>query len=173
MRRLEEHLRRSGESLIPRPLVVGAGVVMMTVVTLVAAARLTGVEPAGTAESLARTPASRVVLSFEDRTDGGIDVFRAGEFADPSAPVAEIAPGEGSFVRGVLRALARARMLAGLEEEARFELVAWQGGGLTISDPSTDAEIELGAFGPDNAAAFARLLRLASPSPKRDVASLE
>ena len=173
MRSLEDHLRRSGESLIPRPLILGAGAVMLTVVTLVAVARLAGMEPAGTSESMARTPAARVMLSFEDRTDGGIDVYRTGEFADSQAPVAEIAPGEGSFVRGVLRALARSRMLAGLEETARFELVAWQGGGLTISDPSTDAEIELGAFGPDNAGAFARLLKLATPTPRRDVASLE
>jgi len=170
-RPLRAHVR--GESLIPRPLILGAGVVIVSVVTLVAGARLAGMEPVGSAESLGRTPAVEVALAFEDRADGGIDVLiDSGAQSEPER-ITEVAPGEGSFVRGVLRALARARMRAGLAEHARFTLVAWEGGGLTISDPETGAEIELGAFGATNIAAFERFLALARSPVRRDVAALE
>jgi len=63
------------------------------------------------------------------------------------------------FVRGVLRGFARARKLRGLDRDAHFVLTRWADGRLSMHDPQTGHVVALEAFGPDNAAAFARLMR--------------
>ena len=77
------------------------------------------------------------------------------------------------FVRGALRALARERRAdvgdntAGIPdagsvttpvEHAPFRLTRYTDGRLTLDDTTTGAHLELRAFGPTNAAAFAGLL---------------
>ena len=72
--------------------------------------------------------------------------------------------GEGGFLRGALRVMARERRMRGLGGEAPFELVGRADGRLTLLDPATGQRIDLEAFGPTNAGAFAALLRGTSPS---------
>ena len=67
-------------------------------------------------------------------------------------------PGTNGFIRGVLRGLARDRKLQRIGTEPPFRLTRWVDGRLSLDDPATGRRIELGAFGPTNAAAFAGLL---------------
>lgn len=92
-------------------------------------------------------------LRFEDRMDGSIAVI------DPlSGQAFETVSGQAGFVRGTLRGLARERRRMGLGAEQPFVLTARADGRLTLHDPATGRIIDLDAFGPLNASAFARLL---------------
>lgn len=96
-------------------------------------------------------------LTFADMADGSVQVTDA----DSSEVVASFA-GEadgGGFIRGVLRGLARDRRMRGIDSAPPFALTMWEDGSLSLVDAATGRSIELGSFGPDNRAAFARLLR--------------
>jgi putative photosynthetic complex assembly protein len=73
-------------------------------------------------------------------------------------PLLLLAAGEGSFIRGVLRGLARERRSLGLGTEAPFQLSRHRDGHLRLEDPATGQRIDLQAFGPSNEGAFAPLL---------------
>jgi hypothetical protein len=87
---------------------------------------------------------------------------RAGVFphvANPPTLRATILPAsEQGFVRGVLRGLARERRLKDVGPDAPFRLEQWSDNGLTLTDLGTGRQIELGAFGSTNRAAFAVML---------------
>ena len=104
-------------------------------------------------------------LRFEDRPDGSIVVIDA-----TSKRVFDTVSGQAGFVRGTLRGLARERKRAGLGPEQPFLLMGRADGRLTLHDPATGRLIDLDAFGPLNASAFARLLE-DSPLPAAPVAS--
>ncbi|OYX93549.1 MAG: hypothetical protein B7Y74_09360, partial [Novosphingobium sp. 35-62-5] len=63
------------------------------------------------------------------------------------------------FVRGVMRGMARERKMKGMGQATPFELALWTNGSLSLLDPATDRSVELGSFGPDNRAAFAKFLK--------------
>ena len=92
-------------------------------------------------------------LLFDDRADGGIDVFDAKTHRRIDTVI-----GQAGFVRGTLRGLARERRRAGIGNTAPFELVAHTDGRLTLIDPSTTRRVDLESFGPTNMADFVRLL---------------
>lgn len=99
-------------------------------------------------------------IAFADRNDGAVVVTeRAGE------TVAVVPPGEGGFLRGVMRGFARDRKLRGIGPEAPFELMRRTDGRLSLTDPSTGRVVELDAFGPANVAVFARLLTVKETKP--------
>jgi putative photosynthetic complex assembly protein len=72
--------------------------------------------------------------------------------------IASFAPGEGGFVRGALRGLSRERMIHAIPPETAYRLILWDTDRLTLSDVGTGIRIDLLAFGPTNAGAFARFL---------------
>jgi putative photosynthetic complex assembly protein len=126
-------------------------VLLAAAVVAVGAVRLSGVdirEPDAAAVSVRE-------LRFEDRPDGSIEVLdgRTGARVDTIT-------GEAGFVRGTLRALARERKRAGGGPERPFELIGRADGRLTLRDPDTGRLVDLEAFGPTNAGAFARLMTL-------------
>ncbi len=136
---------------LPRAALLGAAVLVGATLLLAGAARLTG---AGATPAPVSTPLERRDLRFEDRADGGVAVVAA-----PGDRVVQVLPpGEGGFVRGVLRGLARERRSRGVGPEAAFSLTRWADGRLSLADPETGRTIELSAFGPTNARAFAQLL---------------
>ena len=102
------------------------------------------------------TPTAMRVLNFIDQPDGSIRVID-----QETRDVVENFSGEQGFLRGTLRALVRERKLRGLDanQAHAFELIAHDGGRLTLRDPATDASIALESFGPTNTAVFALLLR--------------
>jgi putative photosynthetic complex assembly protein len=96
-------------------------------------------------------------LTFADMADGSVQVTDA-DTREVVASFAGEADG-GGFIRGVLRGLARDRRMRGIDSAPPFALTMWEDGSLSLVDAATGRSIELGSFGPDNRATFARLLR--------------
>jgi putative photosynthetic complex assembly protein len=142
---------------VPLGALIGAAALIGFSLLAVTLAKVTGV---GGSEVPPAAPVAIADLRFEDRADGAILVYDArGE-----ALVAVVEPGEGGFVRGVLRALARERRGYDAGPEEPFRLARREDGRLTLEDPETGSLVDLRAFGPTNAASFARLLP-AEPGP--------
>lgn len=135
---------------VPRPLLAGAGTV--AAIALIAAAVGRRQALAHPAES--SPPIVSRALLFEDSPDGAVLVKEAGS----QALVARIAVGEGGFVRGTLRGLARQRKRAGIAADVPFQLSRTADGRIALDDAATGNHVDLTAFGPTNAASFARLL---------------
>lgn len=135
----------------PRGVLIGAGVLIGFAMLAVAVVRFGGLGPEA---NVAAVPVERLSLRFEDRPDGAV-VVRA---ADDGHVVRILEPGTNGFVRGVLRGLARDRMLRSVGPEPPFHLALWADGRLTLTDSSTGREIDLNAFGTSNLAAFAQLI---------------
>lgn len=141
---------------VPRPLLAGAGA--LAAIALIAAA-------AGRRQALAHPaevspPVATRALLFEDAPDGAVLVREAGTHS----LVARLAVGEGGFVRGTLRGLARQRHRAGIGAEVPFTLSRTADGRIALDDASTGSHVDLTAFGPTNAASFARLLPATPPT---------
>lgn len=94
-------------------------------------------------------------LRFIDRADGSVGVLDAAN----DAIIAVVAPGEGGFIRGVLRGRARERRLGEFGVEPPFRLALHTDGRLTLEDTATKIKIVLNSFGPSNVEAFAGLLQ--------------
>ena len=105
-----------------------------------------------------REPLLAVDLVFVDMPSGAVGVFEATSLEQ----LAVIAPETGGFVRGVMRGLARERMLNSINSDPPFRLIRWASGTMSLDDPSTGRRIELDAFGPTNAGVFAGLLTAAA-----------
>ncbi|MBC8056204.1 MAG: photosynthetic complex assembly protein PuhC [Rhizobiales bacterium] len=136
------------------PLFALGGLVIASVVT-VAAVRLTGVGVVRVADAPAVTVRE---FRFEDRPDGSIVVLDA----SGKRLVDTVAPGTNGFLRGTMRGLARERKRAGVSAELPFRMVGRADGKLTLEDPTTGRRVDLGSFGPTNAAVFANIM--ASPA---------
>jgi putative photosynthetic complex assembly protein len=144
------------DPVLPRKALLAIGAVLLTTFLGAAAVRLTGTE--------IRTENAPVLqmreLRFEDRRDGGVDVIDAA-----SQRVIHSMAGENGFFRGALRGLARERKRNGMGPERPFELSGHADGRLTLLDPTTGTRLDLGSFGPTNAAVFAQFLTDA-PAPR-------
>jgi len=135
----------------PRAPLFGAAALVMLAVALAGVSRFTGI---GAVTVDQATPIETRALRFEDRPDGSVAVLDNG-----SRKVIEIyAPGTNGFVRGVMRGLARDRMLRGLGDEAPFELIRWDDDRLSLRDTATGHQIELVSFGITQLEVFAELL---------------
>ena len=136
---------------IPRPLLIGAALLVLITIISAATGSMTGV---GTT----MTPASEVVqarsLLFADRTDGGVDVTDAAS----GTSVYVVPPGTNGFLRGVLRGMSRTRKLENVGPEPAYTLTRWADGRLSLADPSTGREVNLEPFGPTNYRVFAKFL---------------
>ena len=134
----------------PRRAVHAGAVIVLMSVAIAGFARLTGV---GTTR-LAPSPVMQSIsLRFFDNPSGGIGVeTSSGE------GLAHFAPGEGGFLRGVLRRFARDRRSQGIGSEPPFLLVRHADGRISLSDPQTGRVVELDAFGPSNVGLFAKFL---------------
>ena len=143
------------DTVLPRRALIAIGGVLLATVLSVAAVRLSGTD--------IRTPDAPVMqmreLRFEDRTDGSVDVIDAA-----TQSVIHNMTGENGFFRGSLRGLARERKRNGMGSEQPFQLIGHADGRLTLLDPTTGARVDLGSFGPTNAAVFVRFL---NDSPAR------
>lgn len=144
---------------VPRTaLIAAAGMIGLTILA-VASVRL-GFVPAAAdpvairAETNVRAVASRDLI-FVDAADGSVVVRNA---ATGVSSVAVAAGSKTGFIRGVMRGLARARHLAGVDKSLPFRLTRWSNGNLTLLDPQTGQSVELGSFGPTNRASFDALL---------------
>ena len=130
---------------------VALGVVVLVTLLAVATARLAGYRPAAAAAGPVVASAD---LRFEDAAAGVVRIYdwHSGRV------LADLEPGDGSFIRGVLRSLVRERRSHELGMVAPFHIARHADGKLTLEDTATGRRIELQAFGPTNAGAFAALL---------------
>ena len=92
-------------------------------------------------------------VRFVDRADGSLNVTDVN-----GALVSVVEPGQGGFIRGVMRGRARERRLDGQGAELPFRIARHADGRITLEDLATGVRVVLNSFGPTNAEAFARLL---------------
>jgi putative photosynthetic complex assembly protein len=137
------------------PLLALAAVAVLTVAGT-AAVRWSGTTAVPAAQPTVAPTQFVRTLHFGDTADGGIAVHDA-----RSGAVLDTLHGEQGFVRGVLRAMTRERRIRGVQASTTpFELGIAADGRLKLHDPATGMQLDLEAFGPTNAGAFARLLTL-------------
>lgn len=141
---------------VPRQALIAAGLLIGLTIAAVAAFRIAGLEPS------ARIPASEPpVLSrelrFADGDDGSVIVYAA-DGSGRDRVIHVVHSGEGGFIRGILRSLARARTASGIGREHPFILRQQPSGTLLLEDPQTHQRIDLQAFGPTNIESFRVLL---------------
>ena len=135
----------------PRAPLFALGAMVIASVLAVAAVRLTGV---GAVHVVDAAPVATREFRFEDRPDGSIVVLDAAD----GQVVETVAPGSNGFLRGTMRGLARERMRQGVSPALPFTMIGRADGKLTLLDPGTGRRVDLGSFGPTNAAVFARLM---------------
>lgn len=138
-------------STLPHGALCGAAGLVLGALLVVGIARLSGYTPPEPPPSAALEVRD---VRFVDRTDGGIEIYRAGQVS----PIDTLAPGTNGFVRGVLRGLARERRARGVGSGPPFRLTRWADGRLSLDDPSTGRHVDLEVFGPTNSSAFAQIL---------------
>ena len=135
----------------PRAPLIGAGALIGLALIAAGLGRFAGVGNAYLPVSPALVARD---LRFEDRPDGSVVVYDV----STGRATQVVEPGTGGFVRATLRTFARERRRQGVGPEVPFHLAARANGRLTLDDPATHRRVELDAFGPTNAAAFARFL---------------
>ncbi len=150
----------SHENTVPRPALIAAGVLvgfslLMTAMVQIGWLERSAVPSAERAEADV-APLEQRSLLFADGADGSVVITEA----STGEQVGMIAAGseQGGFIRGVLRGLARERRMYDVGSEPPFTLTLWQDGSMSLVDEATGRSVEIGAFGPDNRAAFAVLL---------------
>jgi putative photosynthetic complex assembly protein len=136
---------------VPLPFLLAAGGLIALTLFLVSVSRLT--RSSDTLLTAADAVAARN-LRFVDQPNGGIAVYSAKD----GRLIETVAPGTNGFLRGTLRALVRERHQSGIGAEQPFRLIERVDGSLILYDPATERRIDLRAFGPTNAGAFAGLL---------------
>lgn len=141
----------------PRGVLIGAAAMIAFAIAAAALYRGTDFAP----ELRPTAAVDSKALRFEDRSDGAVVVLDAGTGRE----IAVLAPGAEGFVRATLRGLARERRSRDIGAEAPFQLTRWADGRVTLLDPATGRTVDLAAFGPTNAEAFARLLTVRSSTP--------
>ncbi len=94
-----------------------------------------------------------IALKFEDQDDGGVAVVDARD----GAAIYRVEPGTNGFIRATMRGLAQERRRDGVGDETPFVLTHWTDGTMSLEDPTDGRRIDLDAFGPTNAQAFAQL----------------
>lgn len=140
------------EAKTTRLALLGIAAMVCVIVIGVAAAKLAGFDPREPIDSQMLVSCD---LRFEDAGTGTVHIYTWPD----DALVTTLAPGEGSFIRGVLRSFARDRRSRDLDGAQPFRLAQYADGTLSIEDTATGTLVNLQAFGPDNAGAFASLLQ--------------
>lgn len=141
------------ETMLPRGALLAAASLVVFSLVAVTLARITGV--GGIHMTLPAAVESRD-LRFEDGKNGAVLVYDAHD----RRLLETLAPGSNGFVRVVLRGLARERRLSEIGAQPPFRLTRFSNGQITLTDTSTNRQIDLGAFGSLNADAFVRLMNL-------------
>lgn len=145
--------RRPGQpgTAFPRKLLLGAALVAGFAIVATVFGQTTGI---GTVKVNMGEPSAIRDIHLARGDDGLVRVSDAATGAE----IAAYAEGEGGFVSGSVRGLDRMRQTSQAAMTAPYRLIRWTNGAVSLSDTATGERIYLNAFGPDNAAAFARLL---------------
>ncbi len=144
---------------VPKPALYMAAALIVVVFSMAISARVFGF---GAFREMPSVVLAERQLTFTDAKDGGILV----EDAQTHVLAANLPPSTNGFLRGALRALTRARALAGIGREQPFRLVRYVDGRLVLHDPATTQHVTITSFGPTQIEAFDQLLVI-GPSPKQ------
>lgn len=140
----------TGPADVPQGALIALGALIAATIVAVVVAQFTGL---GQQRLPAASPVATRALTFVDRPDGGIDIVDARD----GRRAGQVDPGTQGFLRGTMRGLARERRSHGIGAAQPFHLLTLADGRLLLEDPDTGRRIDLGSFGPDNAAVFAAL----------------
>ncbi len=141
---------RSADAL-PRGMLMALGALVLVSLVSVSFVRITGI---GVVHEQQAAAVSVREFRFEDQPSGGILV----RDARTGRVVHAVAPETNGFLRGTMRGLARERYRRGIGSELAFRMIGRADGKLTLEDPATGRTVDLGSFGPTNAAVFAALM---------------
>jgi putative photosynthetic complex assembly protein len=143
----------SREPVVPKGGIIAAAALVLFSLATVTTVRLTGL---GEVHMTLPAAVQSRDLQFADGRNGTVLVYDAGDHR----LIDTLAPGTNGFIRVVLRGLARERRLGDIGAQPPFRLTRYSGGQITLTDTSTNKQIDLGAFGSTNTEAFARLMNL-------------
>ncbi len=143
---------------MPRSLLFGAAALIVFTFLASGLARLTDI---GAVHMPVVAPVETLLLRFRDQQDGGVAVIDARDGKE----IYVVQPGTNGFIRATLRGLTRERLREGVGEAPPFALTRWNDGTLSLEDSSIQRRIELDAFGPTNAQAFAQFFAARSQTP--------
>jgi len=135
---------------MPRGVLIGAGVLVAFAIGVTVFSRA---ENIGAVHMPDVKPYQVLELRFDDRADGAVTIHDAADGAE----LYTVEPGVGGFIRGTMRGMARERHRQDIGEAPPFTLTRWTDGTVSLQDKATGRTINLDAFGPTNAGAFARL----------------
>lgn len=135
---------------VPRGILRGAAILIAFALLTAAVARQTDL---GTLHMPPATAVDTLSLKFDDRPDGSVAVSDASDDRE----IYVVQPGAYGFIRSTLRGLARERRRADFDATTPFTLTRWSDGTVSLEDGTTHRRVNLDAFGPDNARAFAQL----------------
>ena len=137
----------------PYPTIPLAAMVSLVVIAFVGASwSVLSKDDAGSVD--AEAIEASIELYFEDSDDGSVLVREAGG----GTVIDVLDPGTNGFVRATLRTLVRARAAVDASDETPFVVGQGTSGRIFLIDPVSERRIDLRAFGPTNAEAFARYL---------------
>jgi putative photosynthetic complex assembly protein len=144
-----EQRPRVGSGL-PRGVLYGAVALVSFALIASSVSQITGI---GGVRMIEAEAAETLALKFEDRADGGVLIKEAAD----ARTIYRVEPGTNGFIRATMRGLAMERKRDGVGEKTPFLLIHWTDGTISLEDPATSRKVDLDAFGPTNAAAFAQL----------------
>jgi putative photosynthetic complex assembly protein len=135
---------------IPRGVLIATGALILFALAVTFYGRSADV---GVVHMPAMQPYQTVRLHFVEQDDGGIAINDASD----GAVLARVAPGANSFLRSLMRGLARARNRSNIGPETPFTLTRWANGTMSLTDETTGRRVDLDAFGPTQAETFAKI----------------
>jgi len=140
----------------PRGALIAAGAMVGLALIATTAVRLSRVliPQAPATVAAAPAPIASLDLRFQDQSDGSIRITRAAD----GGVAGTVRPGEGGFIRGVMRGLARDRIMRHIGEGPAFRLSLGQDRRLSLLDTATGRLIDLESFGASNRGSFLQLL---------------
>lgn len=146
------------EGGVPRGLLAAAGALVVFTFLAAGLARLTDI---GAVHMPTMAPVATLQLRFQDQPDGGVAVVDSRDGKE----IYRVQPGTNGFIRATIRGLTRERLREGVGQIPPFALTRWSDGTLSLEDSSIRRRIDLDAFGPTNAQAFAQLFAARSQTP--------
>jgi putative photosynthetic complex assembly protein len=141
---------------VPRALLLGALALVSLTIIGSGFARVTDI---GVLHMPASSAVSTLMLRFEDLDDGGVAVRNAAD----GRQIYKVEPGTNGFIRATMRGLARERMRSGVGAAEPFKLTRWSDGTISLQDETSGRRLDLDAFGPTNAGAFAQFFAIKEP----------
>lgn len=134
----------------PRPVLIGAAVLISFTIAVAAFVRLTGI---GKDENEFAAAVIERELLFREIDPNTIEVVADG------ARIATLDANEDGFIFGVLRGLGHNRKVNEADMGLPYLVSQRADGRILLEDPMTGDQLDLRAYGADNAKAFADLLR--------------